>query len=58
MRNNNSSRFGKYIALRFDERSQLLGAEAASPIPPCISAYLPASSLVPRHTSRTSLLTY
>lgn len=27
MRNNNSSRFGKYVAMTFDDRSQLLGAE-------------------------------
>ena len=27
VRNNNSSRFGKYVAMTFDGRSQLLGAE-------------------------------
>ena len=44
MRNNNSSRFGKYVALSFDERSQLLGAEVHTP------PHLPT----PAHTSLLS----
>ena len=44
VRNNNSSRFGKYVALSFDERSQLLGAEVHT------SPHLPT----PPHTSLLS----
>ena len=45
MRNNNSSRFGKHVALSFDERSQLLGAEVRTslrlPTPPHTSLLSP-----------------